>query len=289
MSGHRVVTSILAAVALASCASGTASSPPATQAGATVQPGAIVWRDLATEDMGASRRFYGQLLGWTFEETERAGRPYVLAKLGGDYVAGLVQITGQTPGQPESQWLSYMSVADVDRAVAAVERAGGTVLIAPVTLERRGRVAVVSDPQRAPIGLVRLSAGDPPSPDVPLAGRFFWSEYLAADEAKALAFYRDLAGYTDEVTAQQSGITYHVLRTGRPRAGLFAIPSTVTDVKPNWLPYIMVADPAAMAARVEQLGGTVLLRPSPNARAGTLAIVADPTGAAVALQKWPIN
>jgi hypothetical protein len=51
----------------------------------------------------------------------------------------------------------------------------------------------------------------------------------------------------------------------------------------------MVADPTAMAARAEQLGGTVLLRPNPNARAGTLAIVADSTGAAVALQKWPIN
>lgn len=89
MSGTRVITRVLAALTLASCAGGTASSPPATTAAATVQPGAIVWRDLATEDVAASRRFYGQLLGWEFEETERVGRPYVLAKLGGDYVAGM--------------------------------------------------------------------------------------------------------------------------------------------------------------------------------------------------------
>jgi predicted enzyme related to lactoylglutathione lyase len=289
MSGTRLATSILAALTLASCASGTASRPPATAASASMQPGAIVWRDLATEDVAASRRFYGQLLGWQFEDSERMGRPYVLATLGGDYVAGMVQITDQTPGRPESQWLSFMSVADVDRAVGQVEQAGGSVLVAPVTLERTGRVAVVADPQRAPVGLVRLAAGDPPSPDVPLAGRFFWSEYLASDAGRALEFYRGLAGYTDEVTEERGGMRYHVLRTGRPRAGLFAIPSTVTDVKPNWLPYIMVADPAGMAARAEQLGGRVLLRPNPDARAGTLAIVADPTGAAVALQKWPIS
>jgi len=289
MSGSRVVTSILAAIVLTSCASGTATSPPATTATTTVEPGAIVWRDLATEDIARSRQFYGQLFGWEFEEVERMGRPYVLAKLGGEYVAGMMQITDQTPGRPDSQWLSFMSVESVDEAVAQTEMAGGRTIVAPVTLDRAGRVAVVADPQGAPIGLARLTAGVPPPPDTPTAGRFFWSEYLASDAGEAIAFYRRLAGYTDEVTAQQAGITYYVLRTGRPRAGLFAIPASVTTVKPNWLPYIMVADPAGMAARAEQLGGQVLLRPNPEARAGTLAIVADPTGAAVALQKWPIN
>lgn len=289
MPGSRVITSVLAAVALASCASGTASSPPATTATATVQPGAIVWRDLATEDVARSRQFYGQLFGWEFEEVERMGRPYVLAKLGGEYVAGMMQLTDQTPSRPDSQWLSFMAVANVDEAVAQSEMAGGRVLVPPVTLERTGRVAVVADPQGAPIGLARLTAGVELPPDTPAAGRFFWSEYLASDAGKALEFYRRLAGYTDEVTAQQSGITYYVLRTGRPRAGLFAIPSSMTDVRPNWLPYVMVSDAAGMAARVEQLGGRVLLRPTPQARAGTLAIVADPTGAAVALQEWPIN
>jgi len=254
-----------------------------------VQPGAIIWHDLATEDVRASRQFYGQLLGWTFEETERMGRPYVLATLGGEYVAGMMEVTDQTPGRPDSQWLSFMSVESVDEAVAQTEMAGGTIIVAPVTLDRAGRVAVVADPQGAPLGLARLTAGVPRPPDTPTTGRFFWSEYLASDAGEALAFYRRLAGYTDEVTAQQAGITYYVLRTGRPRAGLFAIPASVTNVKPNWLPYIMVTDPAGMAARAEQLGGRVLLRPNPQARAGTLAIVADPTGAAVALQKWPIN
>jgi predicted enzyme related to lactoylglutathione lyase len=48
-----------------------------------------------------------------------------------------------------------------------------------------------------------------------------------------------------------------------------------------------VADPAALAARAASLGGTVLLAPDPDVRKGSLAVVADPSGAIVALQKYP--
>jgi predicted enzyme related to lactoylglutathione lyase len=59
-------------------------------------------------------------------------------------------------------------------------------------------------------------------------------------------------------------------------------------VEPNWLPYVRVEDPAAMAARVASLGGRVLIPPSSGIRGGTLAVILDPTGGAMALQKWPL-
>ena len=68
---------------------------------------------------------------------------------------------------------------------------------------------------------------------------------------------------------------------------MFRLPDTRKNVPPNWLPYVLVADPAALAARVEGLGGRVLLSPQPEHRKGSLAVVADPTGAVVALQKFP--
>jgi predicted enzyme related to lactoylglutathione lyase len=48
-----------------------------------------------------------------------------------------------------------------------------------------------------------------------------------------------------------------------------------------------VSDPAAVAARAEQLGGRIVVRESPEIRKGSVAVIVDPTGAAVALQKWP--
>jgi predicted enzyme related to lactoylglutathione lyase len=70
---------------------------------------------------------------------------------------------------------------------------------------------------------------------------------------------------------------------------MFQIPADVGEVRPNWLPYVRVDDPSALARKAQALGGRVLLEPSPERRHGTLAIVADPSGAALALQKWPIS
>jgi hypothetical protein len=42
-----------------------------------------------------------------------------------------------------------------------------------------------------------------------------------------------------------------------------------------------------MAARTEQLGGRILVPVSPDLRNGSVAVVADSGGAAIALQKWP--
>ena len=83
------------------------------------------------------------------------------------------------------------------------------------------------------------------------------------------------------------GRTYHVFRTRAP-AGRPA-PGARPEMRPAWLPYVKVGDPAALAARVASLGGQVLFSPRADVRKGTLAIVADPSGAPIALQKWPIS
>ena len=67
-----------------------------------------------------------------------------------------------------------------------------------------------------------------------------------------------------------------------------ADPPGSEGVQPNWLPYVRVEDPSALAAKVVSLGGRVAIAPRPDIRNGTLAIVIDPRGAALALQKWPL-
>jgi hypothetical protein len=267
------------------CAQRSATAPPAGTPAADLKPGKFVWHDLVTDDPAGSRRFYGALLGWQFEDVRRLGRPYVVAQLNGKKVAGLVPIESKA-GEEMSQWLGYVSVPDVDRAVEAVGRAGGRALVAPVDVPPAGRAAVVVDPQGAALGLVRLAAGDPPDEVSPQENHFFWMEYLAGDTAAALDFYSGLLGYQAEITDNVGGKPYQVLRQGRPRAGLLLAPPE--GIRPTWLAYVLVKDPAALAARVESLGGKVLLAPRADLRKGTLAIVADPSGAALALQKWPI-
>ena len=58
------------------------------------------------------------------------------------------------------------------------------------------------------------------------------------------------------------------------------------DVRPNWLPTIRVADVNATVARAVSLGGRVIMAPREDVRNATVAIIADPTGAALTLQQW---
>jgi predicted enzyme related to lactoylglutathione lyase len=254
-----------------------------TDAAVNIEPGRFVWHDLMTRDVAAAKRFYGTLLGWRFQETKRGDRPYVLARADTTTVAGIVDVSAFP--NAGTQWLGFMAVADVDQTTTLVQSAGGRILIAPRDLEPVARVAVVADPQGAPLGLAKLWR-DRPEPPKPLPMQFFWDEFLARDAAQALDFYKRVAGYESSVTDARLGIEYHVLRKTRGRAGLFQLPAT-SDVQPNWLPYILVDDPAAMASRVVQLGGRVILPTAPERRNNSLVIIADPGGAPLALQKFP--
>jgi predicted enzyme related to lactoylglutathione lyase len=247
--------------------------------------GKFVWHDLVTDDPGKARRFYGGLLGWEFEQTTHPlGGDYTLISLDGQYVGGMVSLADPV-GADYSRWLPYLSVADVDAAVRLTESAGGTAVVAPLELGTVGRAAAVADPQGAVVGLLRSRVGDPDDSVPPAEGRVVWDELLAADEATAARFYGSLAGLEVSTIARRGG-EYTLLRAqGRDRAGIMERPDP--RVTPLWLTYFAVADVAAAARRVAELGGKVLLAPSPDLREGQLAVVTDPGGAILALQQWP--
>ncbi len=87
------------------------------------------------------------------------------------------------------------------------------------------------------------------------------------------------------MTERSGGGEYVVLSRGRARAGI--LPAPKPEMRPTWLPYLLVSDPAVMAARARSRGGTVLLEPRAEIRKGSVAVVTDPSGAIIALQKFP--
>ncbi len=121
----------------------------------------------------------------------------------------------------------------------------------------------------------------------PSQHQFFWQEYLARDANQALAFYKSLAGYESVLQESRLDVDYYVMRSTRGRAGLFRLPPRIVGVEPNWLPYVLVSDPAPFAARVVTLGGRVVVPAAPERRNGSLVVIADPGGAVLALQKYP--
>ncbi|HEY7758187.1 MAG TPA: VOC family protein [Burkholderiales bacterium] len=246
--------------------------------------GKIVWNDLITEDIDAARRFYGELFGWTFESTTRpGGRPYTLARSGKVYVAGMLQVDARADGKRLSRWLPYVSVTDVDSAVARAAAAGAGVAVGARDVSL-GRVAAIVDPEGAVIGLARSRIGDPDdSTTAPGPGRVVWTELLANDPQTAAGFYRSVVGYEVRTIARRGGQYTLLMNRGSDRAGIFKKPAD--EMQSVWLTYFGVDDPAAAAARAQALGGKVLLPASPQLREGSMAVVTDPSGAVLVLQK----
>ncbi len=278
---------LIAALSLAAgCTNLPATSPfKGSELSSTPLLGKFVWRDLVTENPDAVKPFYAALFGWQFEEGRALGAPYTLVKSGGQYIAGISKTRRAKPEQAVSQWLSFMSVADVDRAVEQTRTAGGSLVAGPQDLPNIGRGAVVLDPDGAPLGLLRSRIGDPADTAEPAMNRFLWTEHLSRNPQASADFYASLAGF--EVRKMDfGGRSYWVLVHGRERAALLRNPTGVDQ--PIWLASVRVADPAASAERAAQLGGRVLQAPRADLRNGTLALIADPSGAVLALQKWPL-
>jgi len=246
--------------------------------------GKVVWNDLVTQDLDVARRFYGGLFGWTFEQsTAPGGKPYLLARSGHIFVAGMLAVNSPSKDVVLSRWLPYMSVSDVDASVAKATAGGATVLVSARDVNL-GRVAVISDREGAVLGLARSRIGDPDdTTTAPGPGRVVWTELLANDPASASQFYQTVIGVGAHTIERHGGPYTLLSERGTDRAGILKNPSD--DAAPVWLTYFGVKDPVSAAARVEALGGKVILRPSPQLRDGTMAVVTDPTGALFALQK----
>jgi predicted enzyme related to lactoylglutathione lyase len=57
-------------------------------------------------------------------------------------------------------------------------------------------------------------------------------------------------------------------------------------VNPTWLPYVRVKNVGETVSKSKQLGGTVLIEPKPEVLGDGIAVIADPTGAAVGIMEW---
>jgi len=272
--------------ALSACAPRQTIVPPLTPIPSNSrQIGQFVWYDLLTNDLQGAKRFYGGLFGWTFDDGGEESPVFTTILHHGRPIGGIAATQEMRRDVNVSQWVSNLSVADVDQAVETVRRLGGTVEAEPQELPNRGRVAVVRDNQRALLALVSSPTGDPPL-DRTEVGGWFWTELWTRDAGASLAFYQELGGYQHIEYDGGTGGDYYMLQRAEDNvAGVLAY--NLETVEPNWLPYILVEDPVSLVERVEELGGRVLFPPNPDIREGSVAVIADPSGAAVTIQKWP--
>jgi len=249
-------------------------------------PGKFVWRDLMTLDIPAVKKFYSELFGWTYLDIGESDNDYTVVLHDGKPIAGMFKLREVDPTQNYSQWISYLSVADMNQAVNYIKASGGSVYREPFELPNRGTVSFVFDSQNAVLAFVKSSSGDPVDQD-PVYSQWFWTELWTNDVQNSVKFYTELFGYNQRTFDTRAENQYHVLENeNRPRAGIIKI--LFENVKPHWMPYIAVKDPSEIVKKVEQLGGTVYLG-TEGIAGNNAAIIADPSGAVFTVQKWPLE
>lgn len=117
--------------------------------------GKIWWSELMTRDVDAARRYYEGLAGWTFSAMPMAEDTYHLASRDGQPIAGIMDL-GKMPGmeQVPPHWFTYIAVEDVTAAVAATRSAGGKVMKDVFDVPDVGRIAIITDPTGAALGIM---------------------------------------------------------------------------------------------------------------------------------------
>jgi predicted enzyme related to lactoylglutathione lyase len=261
------------------------------------QQGVPCWVDTWQPDADGAVDFYGQIFGWEVEDTMPAGvsGKHYMCRLRDRDVAAVASRPEEAP--PVTAWNTYVWVDDVDGTVAKAKDAGGSVLKEPFDALDGGRIAIVADPSGAAIGVWQPSAHKG-AQLVNEPGAWAMSALNTNDPEGAERFYREVFGWgTASFEAGGARITMWTVPGyvgGEPQQPVprdvvaTMMPPNPDGPPPSWSVDFWIADVDAAAAKVAELGGTVLVEPYDIPNAGLRqGLFVDPQGAAFSLTQPP--
>ncbi len=118
-------------------------------------PGTICWRELATRDFDAAKKFYGEMFGWQLEQSKVT--PMTYAEIHVDGVAhGGIMPMDENWGDAPSHWTAYVAVADADETAAKIKANGGSMRQEPFDAPGVGRIGLCTDPAGANFAIIQF-------------------------------------------------------------------------------------------------------------------------------------
>ena len=243
----------------------------------THTPGTPVWIDLMCDDTDASRKFYGELFGWSFEVGPPESGPYVICFQGGARVAGMGK---KPPGTPmPTAWTMYLGVVDADATAAKMREHGGAIFMGPMDVFEEGRLAIGADPTGGVFGLwqAKKHTGFQAHND---PGTFAYTELYTRDLGKASQFLSKVFGYA---LVNMDGMPYLTLHLGPDNetvaGGVMQMDEKQfpAGVPPHWNVYFAVKNTDDAVAKAKSLGAQIMAPPF-DSPYGRIAVVQDPQG-----------
>jgi predicted enzyme related to lactoylglutathione lyase len=249
-------------------------------------PGTFCWVELSTTDQDGAKQFYQQLLGLEVRDVPFGeGAIYSILTQNDLDVAA---ITKQDPQQAAHgvppNWLSYVSVSNVDESAKKAAELGGQIVAGPFDVMDVGKMAVGMDPTGAAFAMwqpghhigARIA-------NVP--GTWCWNELGTNDIDAAGKFYSNLFGWGINAM-DMGGMIYTMFESGQKHfGGMYKITPEMGPMPPNWMVYFAVADCDQSAEKAGSLGGKVIMPPADIPNVGRFALIQDPQGAFLGIIK----
>jgi uncharacterized protein len=116
------------------------------------------WAELNARGIERALPFYNKVFGWTAKTSEmgEGQPPYTEFQIDGESVAGGMEMNPMVPAEVPSYWMVYFNVDDVDASFRKATSAGAREMLAPQDFPG-GRFAIVTDPQGAVFGLLKMT------------------------------------------------------------------------------------------------------------------------------------
>ena len=237
--------------------------------------GTFVRWELMTTTAPAAKEFYQRLFAWQMDDEELAdGVIYTHLRHAYRRFGGLYPMSVELAARPASaHWLPYVSVANVDSALAAAKEKGAKVTAESFSFADLGHMALIQDPTGAPIGLWQDNQSSA-TVTAPLA----WHELSTHNAELATQFYRQMFEWQAE-GAGQGPININMFTLGaRPVAAMITLSTRFQAVPAHWLPYFKVEDMEQAVTAIKAGGGRLLAAPVSHIW-GAQAVAQDPQGA----------
>jgi len=245
--------------------------------------GTFSWVDLQTDDLDAAKRFYGELLGWSYNDIPIGDDSvYSMAQVHGHNVAGLGE------RQDESippHWNCFVTVEDADASAARAAELGATILAPPFDVFDAGRMSAFADPQGAVLSVweAKESIG---AGLVNAVGALTWNDLVTPDVEASAAFYSALFGWQITEVEGSDGQYWSITNGGRLNGGMLPI---IEGGHPAWNLYFACDDVDATLAKANELGGETFMGPMDVPNGSRFAILRDPSGAVFSVSAGPMD
>ncbi|MFK4111009.1 VOC family protein [Streptomyces sp. NPDC002176] len=238
--------------------------------------GTPCWADAMFTDLEGAKRFYGEVLGWTFGDSSSEYGNYTQAFVDDKAVAAIVPpMSGQ---EGASQWCLYFASPDAAATAAKIRESGGEVLMEPMRVGDFGTMVIAREPSGAVFGVWQGDAHEG-FEAVATPGAYCWSEVFTREPEKADPFLSAVFPYRMKEMADEH-VDFRLFDLGAdPVLGRMRMGEEFPPEVPSYVNvYFTVEDCDAAVARATEQGAVLRFGPM-TSPFGRFAALTDPQGA----------